>query len=95
MFKAYGWLVYSGIKEVFLILGAVQIAVRFLTVLMCELACYLKIPTRLSAPLYYGDGFCPRVSVLDLTRHCEIDIFGKRNWNFFHRHDLSEKSGLR
>ncbi|KAI1187152.1 major facilitator superfamily transporter [Nemania serpens] len=57
MFKAYGWLVYSGIKEVFLILGAVQIAVRFLTVLMY--------------------------------------IFGKRNWNFFHRHDLSEKSGLR
>ncbi|KAI0966967.1 major facilitator superfamily transporter [Xylaria arbuscula] len=56
-FKAYDWLVHSGIREVFFSLGAVQIVVCFLTV-----------------PMY---------------------IFGKRNRDFFHRHDLLRMFGLR
>ncbi|KAI1273310.1 major facilitator superfamily transporter [Xylaria sp. FL0933] len=56
-FKAYEWLVHSGIREVFFALGAVQIVVCFLTV-----------------PMY---------------------IFGKRNRDFFHRHDLLRMFGLR
>ncbi|KAI0904811.1 major facilitator superfamily transporter [Ustulina deusta] len=56
-FKAYDWLVQSGIREVFFALGAVQIVVCFLTV-----------------PMY---------------------IFGKRNRDFFHRHDLLGMFGLR
>ncbi|KAI0437814.1 major facilitator superfamily transporter [Xylaria telfairii] len=56
-FKAYDWLVHSGIREVFFTLGAVQIVVCFLSV-----------------PMY---------------------IFGKRNRDFFHRHDLLELVGLR
>ncbi|KAI1304755.1 major facilitator superfamily transporter [Xylaria venustula] len=56
-FKAYDWLVHSGIREVFFSLGAVQIIVCFLTI-----------------PMY---------------------IFGKRNRDFFHRHDLLRMFGLR
>ncbi len=36
-FKAYDWLVQSGIREVFFALGAVQIVVCFLTIPMCKL----------------------------------------------------------
>ncbi len=88
---AYEWIVRNGIVKTFNILGSVQVVICLSCVPMCMSPFVYLFPSTISPPLPLS--VCTILIRLNVTN--DIDLLGKRNRSFFHRHDILKLTGLR
>ena len=77
---AYDWVIHIGPKHVFVILGSIQVGLCMLSVPMCEFSFLNSTFPKTSVISLAWDKYEPLTNT--------VDIFGKWNRSFFHRHDI-------